>query len=890
MEFLLYILFFITIVLVGVIIYLIYKRRKYTRERFAFYSLFLLFSMGTLFAVHVFSDNSFIIILFKILNKYFDLQLEIPYTDWTGKIWSALIYFIFASVIIFISKSWQGGKSREDIKLEDIHKEMNFLNAALKGFTSFNIQIENKKHLDIQEKASDLTFFNMSKDWHTQVKEIFIFISSQYKISEENWFSQESMYIAKYGNIDVVIMCFLKKPLLLDINKRISFSEENYPNIKFKKYIIAIQSDINENSVIDTSNHNYTIEYRFKEELLKEIVQFDEYFDFLNKEFFHKEITAGDNLKLSDTYVEQKSFLHLPEGSKKKKRKDILNTEEYILKWANNNKLGKHIALLGEYGQGKSSLSLKIANELIINSNGRIPIIIELRGKSPKNETLLDLLASWASNFNINAKAIEKLLEEGKLLIILEGFDEMDLVGDKYIRRLHFKRLVEFMRYEKSKVLITGRPNLFFDNNEMEDFLELNKDNNNLFYCNALILNQLELKQIESSLRNVNIKIKDEIMNVLRSENQNTNFKELISRPSTLYQASIIWDSLDKKNINSASIIDKFIKHSYYRQEEKFSTIGRTGMESILTIKEREYFTLGIAVSIIKKDSYSNQISNYQLRDTISNLYINIPDDVSNDHVNAILLKKRLEDDPYKIETIFNDVRASGIIVKDLIKNNYFKFAHKSFLEYLFAFYFTHYKYQNKIYYTKVVNCITNSLKIQNIYNIKLTDEIIQFISELLLEHDNLKTSDSILARKLLKIILPNKVFNFFPKIFVNKYFRYLNNTIISILISVSFFHFINYDHTKLSGVYILVSLLLCIPFYYLKEITDLNKISQPLKIWYKTCSVKVSYSSIHSVICEKSIESILDDSYLSKTKELSKLFNDIKIKEIKNIIKNDDK
>lgn len=885
MEIGLYILIGITLVLVGIIIYLIYKRKKYTRERFAFFSLFLLFSMATLFSAHVFTDNSFIIIVYKILNYYFNLELEIPYTDWSGKIWSGVIYLIFASVIISISKNWHGAKSSQDVKLEEIHKEMDFISAALKGFRSFNIPIENKKDIENQETASDLTFFNTSKDWHTQVKEFFIFISSQYKITSKDWYSEENFYIGKYGNIDIVIICFLNKPSLEEIEKKILLSKQNCPDKSFKKYIVAIQNGVAENKTID--HPEYAIEYRYKEELLKKIVNFDEYFDFLKKEFYENEITSGDSLKLVDTYVNQKSFLHLPEGSKKQKQKNIDNTEEYIMKWVNNKQLGKHISLLGEYGQGKSSLSLKVANKLIEDDKSRIPIIIELRGKSPKNETLLDILASWATSFNINAKAIEKLLEEGKLLIILEGFDEMDLVGDKYIRRLHFKRLVEFMRYEKSKVLITGRPNLFLDNHEMEEFLELNKDNNNLFYCNALILKHLDLKQIENSLRNIDVNTTNEILNVLKNENENVNFKELISRPSTLYQASIIWNDLDKKNINSASIIDKFIKHSYLRQEEKFISIGRTGVESILTVKEREYFTLGIAVSIIKRDSYSNQISNYQLHRTITELYVNIPDEVSNDHINGILLKRRLEDDLHKIESIFNDVRASGIFVKDLSKNNYFKFAHKSFLEYLFAFYFTHYKYQNEIYYTKVVNCITNSFKVQDIYKIKLTDEIIQFISELLLEQDNLNISDDVLARRLLKTILPNKVFNISPKVFLNKYFKYSNDLILSILTSIVLYHLFTYDHTQLSGVYILIILLIGIPFLYLKRITSLNRINQPLKIWYKTCSVKVPYSCIYSVICEKSIESILDDRYLNKTKELSKILNDIKNKEISKIISN---
>lgn len=397
----------------------------------------------------------------------------------------------------------------------------------------------------------------------------------------------------------------------------------------------------------------------------------------------------------------------------------------------------------------------------------------------------------------------------------------------------------------------------------------------------------MDIKQIEIALRNVNETIRTEILDVLNDKNQNNNFKDLISRPSTLYQASIIWNSLDKNNINSASIINQFIKHSYHRQETKFNTIGRTGIEPILTIKEREYFTLGIAVMMIKNNPYSNQISNGEINEAIRELFFNIPDEVSNDHKNSIRLKKRLEDDTHRIETIFNDVRASGILVKDLTKNHNFKFAHKSFLEYLFAFYFSNYIQQNNKYYAKIVNSISNAYKIQDIYKIELTDEIIQFISELFIEQDINNYSNKELVKEFLKIILPNKVLNFYPKVFFNKYFRLLNVFLIYVFIMLLFINLITYDHEKFTGVYLVVFIFILTYLMYLKNITSLKKITPPLKIWYKTCSSRVASKYIYSVICEKSVNSILDEKYLNDIK------NDIKIdflnKKIEKMIKNHD-
>jgi hypothetical protein len=113
---------------------------------------------------------------------------------------------------------------------------------------------------------------------------------------------------------------------------------------------------------------------------------------------------------------------------------------------------------------------------------------------------------------------------------------------------------------------------------------------------------------------------------LLKDKDKNKGFIDLISRPSTLYQVGLIWDKLDKENLNSASVINEFIKHAYRRQEEKLRTIGKTGIEPpVLTSQEREYFMLGVAVGIIQKNRYTNQINKNDLKTIISRLYSEIP-------------------------------------------------------------------------------------------------------------------------------------------------------------------------------------------------------------------------------------------------------------------------
>lgn len=61
----------------------------------------------------------------------------------------------------------------------------------------------------------------------------------------------------------------------------------------------------------------------------------------------------------------------------------------------------------------------------MIQNNGRVPIIIELRGRSPGILTQQELLFSLADKYDINVHALLQLIIAGRILLIFEGFDEM---------------------------------------------------------------------------------------------------------------------------------------------------------------------------------------------------------------------------------------------------------------------------------------------------------------------------------------------------------------------------------------------------------------------------------------------------------------------------------
>jgi len=91
---------------------------------------------------------------------------------------------------------------------------------------------------------------------------------------------------------------------------------------------------------------------------------------------------------------------------------------------------------------------------------------MELRGKSPANLEPQELLGAWAQQYQLQASALMKLLIAGKLIIIFEGFDEMANISNAEARIAHFRSLWMFA-FPKSKIIFTGRRNLFFEDKEL---------------------------------------------------------------------------------------------------------------------------------------------------------------------------------------------------------------------------------------------------------------------------------------------------------------------------------------------------------------------------------------------------------------------------------------
>ena len=718
-------------------LYLLWFRKRYTRERFAFSLLIHYSSIVLLFLQYVLVPDYLVNVINYVLAEIFHwqtIQFEQPgIVEIIAVVIILIAYFKFT---IKIHRNWNGGRSVEEIENNWGNREEYILQESLQFITNPNARILGKEE---NSELGDILYEQMEVEnvvWHIQVAELLRLKDAQYKIDiDKHWYGQEKCFITKYGGNGhvVAVLCSIHTVSDAKLSTFIRFVKGQTKEMDNIQYIWAIQDDVNyETKQIE----GCTIKIVTENKLLDTLVDFDDYKRDIVRRFAEKEIYEGYGLAIKDIYVEPQCTVYDIELNKH----EVLDSiEHYIENWLNDNIQHKQLALLGEYGQGKSVLSLRLAYQILNGQikSERIPIIIELRGRYIKqyNDTR-EILYSWANRFNISPKALLKLHYAGRLLLIFEGFDELDLIGGEEIRKEHFRKLWEYS-IPQSKIIITGRPNYFLDNKEMITLLRLSQQQaDGSKYCETIRLEPFQREQIVTAMRSLKMNVQKEIIGIYDNEGKDSSFRDLVSRPALLFLTGLIWEKgqLATKilNINSAEVIRAFLTYSYKRQDEK-------GSIAIMNSDERAYFMQGIAVATVSRHGYTNQIEKKELETIVGKLFQTFPDDITlqSGNANKKLLKNRL-DENHILQAINTDIRSCGIIVKDFSTEDAFCFAHKSFLEVLIAE-FTADSYIMKkgsfgkdIRYKKLMT-IVNTFKVNLNNDIFLCDgNIFRFVVELL--------------------------------------------------------------------------------------------------------------------------------------------------------------
>ena len=126
-----------------------------------------------------------------------------------------------------------------------------------------------------------------------------------------------------------------------------------------------------------------------------------------------------------------------------------------------------HVTLLGDYGFGKTSFSWHLAHQLAVDfksnplKGSRVPLLISLHGIGRISDLRLFITTCLEKyEIELEYKEFWNYLENGRLLVILDGFDEMESRVDEAATLSNWKALSK-LAVGNSKILITCRTPYF---------------------------------------------------------------------------------------------------------------------------------------------------------------------------------------------------------------------------------------------------------------------------------------------------------------------------------------------------------------------------------------------------------------------------------------------
>jgi hypothetical protein len=122
-----------------------------------------------------------------------------------------------------------------------------------------------------------------------------------------------------------------------------------------------------------------------------------------------------------------------------------------------------HLTILGDFGTGKSCCAMELTVRLLERGDTRMPLFFSLRDYQHV-ETLQSIVTKGMTEkygiLNFNYPAFLRLLEEGRLLLIFDAFDELATLSERWATITSLRRLNEAVR-GRSKVILTCRKHYF---------------------------------------------------------------------------------------------------------------------------------------------------------------------------------------------------------------------------------------------------------------------------------------------------------------------------------------------------------------------------------------------------------------------------------------------
>jgi hypothetical protein len=176
---------------------------------------------------------------------------------------------------------------------------------------------------------------------------------------------------------------------------------------------------------------------------------------------------------LSSYYVEPSAKLLREEKS------EILDLHRFVEEWINE-KDSYHLAMLGEYGTGKTFFCQRVTYDFAsscISSPGstRIPLLFNLRDFT-KTVNIESLIVGFLDRVcgvpNPRFQLFKAMNDAGVFLLIFDGFDEMAVRVDADTLEVNMSEIERLVAHEKSRAIITTRTEYFISAEEQTRILQ----------------------------------------------------------------------------------------------------------------------------------------------------------------------------------------------------------------------------------------------------------------------------------------------------------------------------------------------------------------------------------------------------------------------------------
>jgi WD40 repeat protein/3',5'-cyclic AMP phosphodiesterase CpdA len=164
----------------------------------------------------------------------------------------------------------------------------------------------------------------------------------------------------------------------------------------------------------------------------------------------------ADTIYDPEMYIPQRASVEDPHGDPV-----ALDVLARVEEWAKSDN-GRFILLLGEFGTGKTFLLHQLAMRLAQPESSIVPVLIEMRALE-KGRSLDELVAQHlarAGEEAIALRAFRYMLEEGRIALLFDGYDELAL-RVSYDRAVeHFDSLLQAYK-GSAKIVVTSRTQHF---------------------------------------------------------------------------------------------------------------------------------------------------------------------------------------------------------------------------------------------------------------------------------------------------------------------------------------------------------------------------------------------------------------------------------------------